>query len=856
MTPRRPIRIGNCSGAINDGIDQIYRLAKYGNVDAITADYLAEFNIAWKAIELQTRPELGFEPNFLEQLAWHGGDAARLVAEKRIKIVHDGGALNPRGLAERTDAYFRSLGIGDVKVAWVGGDNVTEAVKRGAFGRVMHLDQPGVEFDPRAEGAGGEEALLAANAYTGYAGIVRALEAGADIVVCGRCTDASPVMGLARWWHGWTGTAYDALAASLMAGHLIECGPYVTGGNYCGQREVPNLHHAGFPIAEIAADGAVVITKPEGSNGLVSVDTCKAQLLYEIQGSFYLNPDVIADIENAKFSQISKGRIQLSGIRGLPPPPTAKLAICLLGGFQAEISAYAAGLDTDFKFEVLKSQVMGQISQSDFTTFSIEKYGSAATNPRSQKAATVQFRMFAQSHKKEAFEQFKRAVFYNGLQGYCGLHLGMDWRTMEPRPFVRYFPALIPQSKIPLSVSFVKGLENITVEARQETDCGSIPRQHDYDPPTPLTKVSPSQTSKRPLGDLVFARSGDKGGNANIGFWKFIELLGDDWQGRYVMASSDVPVKNASGRYDNVDFRKAAGYQHPPIKCSYNRRDVLLFANAIGVKKDELHFLYELHPHFAAFPTFPINLAFKQTDQDVFDFIARTTSGQVPGVPPFDAQRSVDGERGIEIIRPIPVSSAGLDLEVRNKVIGVYDKGGAMILEAEQLLVDKNTETVYTKMTSTAFGIGQGGYGGPRGPAKQAVTPPDRRPDAVHTIKTTPEAALLYRLCGDYNPMHADEAFGQRAGFKGSILHGLGTWNMAAHGLLQKLGDSDPNRFKAYGARFKSVVYPGDTLETRMWVVKTEGGMDDVIFETVVKEDGRVALSNGYAKIANAKVKL
>ncbi|EQB56676.1 hypothetical protein CGLO_03296 [Colletotrichum gloeosporioides Cg-14] len=296
------------------------------------------------------------------------------------------------------------------------------------------------------------------------------------------------------------------------------------------------------------------------------------------------------------------------------------------------------------------------------------------------------------------------------------------------------------------------------------------------------------------------------------------------------MASSDVPVKNASGRYDNVDFRKAADYQHPPIKCSYNRRDVLLFANAIGVKKDELHFLYELHPHFAAFPTFPINLAFKQTDQDVFDFIARTTSGQVPGVPPFDAQRSVDGERGIEIIRPIPVSSAGLDLEVRNKVIGVYDKGGAMILEAEQLLVDKNTETIYTKMTSTAFGIGQGGYGGP--------------------------PALLYRLCGDYNPMHADEAFGQRAGFKGSILHGLGTWNMAAHGLLQKLGDSDPNRFKAYGARFKSVVYPGDTLETRMWVVKTEGGMDDVIFETVVKEDGRVALSNGYAKIANAKVKL
>ncbi|GJC77261.1 putative dehydratase NIT22 [Colletotrichum liriopes] len=140
-------------------------------------------------------------------------------------------------------------------------------------------------------------------------------------------------------------------------------------------------------------------------------------------------------------------------------------------------------------------------------------------------------------------------------------------------------------------------------------------------------------------------------------------------------SSDDEPVRNELGRYDNVDFRKAAGYEHPPIKCSYNRRDVLLFANAIGCQKDELHFLYELHPDFAAFPTFPVNLAFKQTDQDVFDFIARTVTGRVPGCPPFDAQRSVDGERGIEILRPIPVSSKGLDLEVRNKVIGVYDKG-------------------------------------------------------------------------------------------------------------------------------------------------------------------------------------
>ncbi|KAL1895249.1 hypothetical protein Sste5346_005395 [Sporothrix stenoceras] len=320
---------------------------------------------------------------------------------------------------------------------------------------------------------------------------------------------------------------------------------------------------------------------------------------------------------------------------------------------------------------------------------------------------------------------------------------------------------------------------------------------------------------------------------------------------------SDTPVKNASGRYDNVDFRKAVGYEYPVIKCSYNRRDVLLFANAIGVQADELHFLYELHPKFAAFPTFAINLGFKQTDQDVYDFGKKMISGNVPGTPPFDIQNSVDGERSIEIIRPLPVSSDGLDLEIRQKVLGVYDKGGNMIQDNEYTLLDAKTGTVYIKMASMAFGIKQGGYGGPRGPTKTPVTmPKDRKPDAVRRFQTTKETALLYRLCGDYNPLHADDEFGRGGGFKGAIMQGLGTWNIAAHAVLRELGNSDPTRFKSFGARFKSVVYPGDQLETRMWIVGSEGGYDNVAFETIVVDDGRVALSNGYAKIKQEKSRL
>jgi len=310
------------------------------------------------------------------------------------------------------------------------------------------------------------------------------------------------------------------------------------------------------------------------------------------------------------------------------------------------------------------------------------------------------------------------------------------------------------------------------------------------------------------------------------------------------------PTLNASGRYDNVDFTKAVGYKYPPIKCSYLRRDVLLFANAIGVQASELHFLYELHPRFAMFPTFPMNLGFKGTDQDVFDFFKKTVVSSIPGTPPFDPKRSVDGEKGIEVLKQLPTSSEGMDLQWESKVIGVYDKGGNMILEGETVLRDLKSSIEYTKISNSSFGIGQGGYGGPRGPTKPSYPPPkNREPDAIHTFHTTREVALLYRLCGDYNPLHADDEFGRSAGFKGAIIQGLGTWNIAAHGVLKELGSSDPDRFVSFKARFASVVYPGDTLETRMWKVSSGNGVDEIIFQTIVKEDGRVALSNGFATI-------
>lgn len=222
-------------------------------------------------------------------------------------------------------------------------------------------------------------------------------------------------------------------------------------------------------------------------------------------------------------------------------------------------------------------------------------------------------------------------------------------------------------------------------------------------------------------------------------------------------------------------------------------------------------------------------------------------------MPPFDPQRSVDGERGIEILKPIPTSSEGLDLEISPEIVGVYDKGGNMIQEMVQSMRDRKSGDVFARMSSKAFGIGQGGYGGPKGPPTVSYSPPDRKPDAVHVFQTTPETTLLYRLCGDYNPIHADDKFAQEGGFKGAFLQGLGTWNIAAHGVLRELGGSEGQRLRSFKARFANIVYPGDALETRMWKVGekvVEGRtLEEIVFQTVVQEDGRLALSNGFVEL-------
>ncbi|KAL4896538.1 HotDog domain-containing protein [Aspergillus ambiguus] len=290
-----------------------------------------------------------------------------------------------------------------------------------------------------------------------------------------------------------------------------------------------------------------------------------------------------------------------------------------------------------------------------------------------------------------------------------------------------------------------------------------------------------------------------------------------------------------------------AGYEYPTQEVSWQKRDVLLFANSIGVKADELHFLYELHPNFAVFPTYSLILPFKLTDQEVIDFYARAGSNPIPGVPKFDTRRAVDGQRKLTILKPLPPTSAGKKFELRNKVIGVYDKGkSGTVVESEQSIVDAQTNEIYTKTVSSNFLVGQGNWGGPKGPKAVNYAPPEgKKPDAVHVVQSTPETPLIYRLNGDYNPLHATPEPGVKMGFGGVIIHGLFSWNSAAHGILRELGGSDPKNFKEFQARFASPVIPGDKLTTEIWRMgNVEDGFEEVRFVTK-NQKGKAVLSNG-----------
>ncbi|THW26168.1 DUF1446-domain-containing protein [Aureobasidium pullulans] len=547
MPTQRHLRIGNCSGATGDAPHAMARMVREADVDVITGDWLSEMNIAWESIRKAEDPELGYDVGFLRQLTECIDD----IAERKIKIITNAGAMNAPVLARKVEELCQSRGH-DLVVATILGDDVSYLLKQGKSGQraleFPHLDHQNQlleDWDPDLE-------PTCAAAYIGAWGIVAALREGADIVICGRVTDASPVVGAAAWWYGWSEQSYDQLAGALIAGHLIECGPYATGANFSGFKQfLSELVDLAFPIAEITPSGTCYITKPDSMNGVVNKFNITSQLLYELQGQMYLNPDVVADIGSIRIEETGrKNCVSITGCKGFPPPATTKVMVAAPGGWQAETTYYINGLDVQEKAQMMKQQLQSIFSGSKFSKFSAELYGTQVDNPSSQQAGTVMLRVFAQARRKEdvATEKFKIPLYSLRMQSYPGYHMNLDFRTMEPKQFYEIFPATIPQATI--NHEAVVAGQTISIPPPRRTQHYPVQRPSS-ETATAIDLESFGPTERRPLGTVVHARSGDKANNSNAGFFvrhadeypwlqflltvnKLKELLQDDYAGHSI----------------------------------------------------------------------------------------------------------------------------------------------------------------------------------------------------------------------------------------------------------------------------------------------------------------------------------
>jgi hypothetical protein len=500
---RRPIRIANFSGYLGDRFTAVDEVMAGDPVDVLMGDYLAEITLAALSSRHRQDPAKGYVDYFLDQLRPH----LPALVERGMKVVANAGGFNPAGLAAALRAIAAEDGV-TLRVAHIEGDNV--------LARLPEFADAGYQLEHLDTGAplsswGSEP--IAANAYLGGWGIAAALAEGADIVVCGRVTDASLTLGPAAWWHGWRRDDWDALAGGLLAGHLIECGPHSVGGNFAGFTRIPNMLVPGFPIAEVAADGSTVITKHGRDGGAVTVDTVTAQLLYEIQGPAYLNSDVTLHLDSVDVTEQGPDRVLVSGATGSPPPPTTKVAVFGQVGYQTVNTCYVTAPDVAAKVELLRAQFSRDTP--DGVELDITRIGTAAEDPETQWDATVGLRVMATARTREPLDRYNLAgrlgsLYLQTIPGY--FHDGASTLRATARPRIDYWGALLPQSALVHRAVIEDRV--IDVPAPEQTASTSQPVH-----PEPSAAAASGVVRSAALGTVAYARSGDKGGNCNVGIW-------------------------------------------------------------------------------------------------------------------------------------------------------------------------------------------------------------------------------------------------------------------------------------------------------------------------------------------------
>ena len=511
MSDTKTVRIGCHSGFWGDTETAAVQLVRHGNVDYLVSDYLAEVTMSIMAAQKLRNPQAGYAVDFVTAVM---GPLAREIAEKKIKVVTNAGGVNPQACRDAVLKACEAAGV-TLKVAVVLGDDILpRAVEFRASG-IREMDT-GAELPAR---------IVSMNAYLGGFPIARALSEGADVVITGRCVDSAVTLGALIHAFSWTPEDLDRLAAGTLCGHIIECGAQCNGGNFTDWRLVPDYDNMGFPIAEVSSDGSFVLSKPEGTGGLITTATVAEQMLYEIgDPRAYIVPDVVCDFTEARYEQVGKDRVRVSGARGRPPTDSYKVSTTFPDGFKlASIfmlggrEAAAKGRHSAESIVKKTRRMLGEKGMADFRDVSIEVIGAEATygpHSRAQDSREVVVKIAAKHDQKEALALLGREIAPMSTGGVVGMTGSFGAGRVSPQPVIRMFSCLVPKSRVPVVVD-VDGHRIALQEGARSGGFGATSLPVEAPPAKPLTGA----TETVPLVALAYGRSGDKGDNANIGIF-------------------------------------------------------------------------------------------------------------------------------------------------------------------------------------------------------------------------------------------------------------------------------------------------------------------------------------------------